>query len=556
MSRGKLLIIIAVVILVIGGWMFLSSKKSNTVDSDGTQKSLLSTLFPFGKNSTIDNPTQNTDGGDNGNSDQSSTPNAQKYLTQITSIATAGYTTLPTDTRPIVQHDVSGEVSTEVIQTILPGVRFAERGTGYLYDTDVKGQNLKKVSGTIIARTAEALFADNGATAILRYIKTDNTTIATFLGKYTPSKNTLEAGSLTGAFLPEKISTILVSADQKSLLYLLPTPNGSAAISIKTDGTGRKQLWSSAFSEWILDWANKSILATTKASGSVPGYAYTIDTAGTFQKIIGGVDGLTTKSSPNGKYILYSVSGGDGLSLRIHRTSEGTSINTGLQTLPEKCVWGTESSYFYCAAGQTIPKGEYPDDWYKGAVHFNDSFWKVQAENGTTEQVNDGEGNYLDATNLSFDQTGKYLVFINKKDTSLWSLDTNPNKVQSNTSKNAPSFNTTKNEIVINGDTTETNNCGSIGCFQENFKSCTPANNTADMSPLGTFSSTIIGKVTGGCSVKFVYTKNINPTWVNQPMTCTLDNTKDFEAVEKKVLSDTVQGTSNCTGPLASLLRQ
>lgn len=422
MSRGKLLIIIAIVILVIGGWIFLSSKKSNTVDPDGTQKNLLSTLFPFGKNSTIDDTTQNTDGGNSDNNGQSSTPTSQKYLAQITSIATAGYTILKTDTTPVVQLDVSGEVSTEVIQTILPGVRLAERGTGYLYDTDVKGQNLKKVSGTIIARTAEALFADNGTTAILRYIKTDNATIATFLGKYTPSTNTLEAGSLTGAFLPEKISTILVSTDQKSLLYLLPTPTGSAAISIKTDGTSKKQLWSSAFSEWMLDWTNKSVFATTKASGSVPGYAYTVDSAGTFQKIIGGIDGLTTKSSPDGKYILYNVSGGDGLSLRIHRTGDGTSINTGLQTLPEKCVWEMNSSYFYCAAGQTIPKGEYPDEWYKGAIHFNDSFWKVQAENGTTEQVNDGEGNYLDATNLSFDQTGKYLVFINKKDTSLWSL--------------------------------------------------------------------------------------------------------------------------------------
>lgn len=436
MSRKKLLIIIAILILLLGGWIFLSSKKTTSTNPDGSQKGLLSSLFPFGTNGN-NNQTGDTNGDGSANGEDgggSSGSNTQKFLTQITNMSTAGFIVLPTDTTPIVQHDVSGESSTDIIQTILPGLRFAERGTSYLYDTDVKGQNLKKISGTVIARTAQALFADNGNTVVLRYVKSDNTTISTYLGHYVPSTDTLNSGTLTGSFLPEKILDIVVSPDQKSLLYLLPTDTGSVGVSIKTDGTTKKQLFSSRFSEWLLDWTNGIITATTKASSIVPGYAYTVEASGSFQKTIGGITGLTTKPSPDGKNILYSVSGGDGLSLRVYHVADGTSITTGLQTLPEKCIWGIDPSYFYCAAGQTISIGPYPDAWYKGVAHFNDSFWKVRADDGTTIQLNDGEGNYVDAINLAFDQSGRYLVFINKTNASLWSLDMQTTQTKPSTS--------------------------------------------------------------------------------------------------------------------------
>ncbi len=443
MFRKKILIIIAIILLLLGGWVFLSTKKTGEINPDGSEKNLLSALFPFG---TTGNNTQpaNTDGQgnsvDGGNND--GIGNSQKLLSQITNIATAGFILLPTDTTPVVQHDVSEDTSTDITKTILPAVRFAERGTGYLYDTDIKGQNLKKVSGTVIARTAQALFADNGNTAILRYVKADNVTISTFLGKYTPSTDTLNPGTLTGSFLPEKISDIVVSADQKNLLYLLPTETGAVGISIKTDGTAKKQLFSSRFSEWLLDWSDGRVMLTTKASSTVPGYMYAVEPSGTLLKTIGGITGLTTKMSPDGKNILYSVSGGDGLSLRIYHIADGTSVSTGLQTLPEKCVWGIDPSHFYCGAGQTISIGPYPDAWYKGVSHFNDAFWKIRANDGTTIQLNNGEGNDIDATNLAFDQSGRYLVFINKNDTSLWSLDleTTQSKPTSSTTKKSSIF--------------------------------------------------------------------------------------------------------------------
>ena len=430
MSKKTIIIFIILIILALGGWVFISSRQQAPVGQDGTSGGFFSSFFPFGTTDLPDGTGTDTGGGTgSGTTGGGGKPLADSRLVQVSNKITAGHIALsPTNTPVIPTYDINdntGATEPRPADT-LPIVRFAERGTGYIYDANAEGQNLRKVAGTVIARTAQALFGNGGDSVILRYIKNDNQTVATFLGRIVPADEPSGTGELQGSFLPENISDVTLSNDGKNVLFLLPTAGGSAGMTMKIDGSGRKQIFTSSFSEWLTDWPSTGPVLTSKAASGISGYAYLVNSAGNLSKILGGVNGLTTKMSPDGKFILYSVSGDSAVTLHVRRIQDGTTVDTGLRTLPEKCVWSASSLVAYCGATNVLEEGLYPDFWYQGLVHFTDSFWKIDPSTGTTSEQSDGEGNELDAMNLALSQNDEYLFFINKRDSSLWSLNLKP----------------------------------------------------------------------------------------------------------------------------------
>lgn len=111
---------------------------------------------------------------------------------------------------------------------------------------------------------------------------------------------------------------------------------------------------------------------------------------------------------------------------------------------------------------------------------------------------------------------------------------------------------TLNTEITL--DTTTTVNCGEENCFNEKFKTCEEAELTVDVG-FGSAFYNIMGMNEKGCEVSFVYLTNPNPAWENQPMTCTLDNTVDFQTVFQAAFTDVTSGGSSCTGPLVDILQ-
>lgn len=424
MSRKTILIVVIVALIGLGTWAYIQFFNQPQQAGTSGQKSLLGTLFPFG--STSSTPTSTPAGTTTSTTPGQQEPSASavKKLTRISDKFVAGLTVLPVNTTVVPTYNINDTTgAASAAAQAIPIVRFAERGTGYVYDVTAEGKNLTKRSGTVVARTAVALFGDNGTSVLLRYIKEDNTTVASFLGHIIPPTDALSIGILKGDFLPDNISDVAMSPDKKNFVFLLPTSTGIAGLTMKTDGTTKKQIFSSAFSEWLLDWQSPSVTVTTKAAGSVPGYAYSITSTGGFQKILGDMNGLTTKMSPDGKSILYSVSVGNKATLYIRHLKDGSAISTGLSTLPEKCLWAADSTAIYCGAAPVPPQAPLPDAWYQGTTSFIDALWKIQASTGLTTEIDDGEGNEFDATNLAIDQSSHYLIFVNKNDGSLWSLD-------------------------------------------------------------------------------------------------------------------------------------
>jgi hypothetical protein len=120
-------------------------------------------------------------------------------------------------------------------------------------------------------------------------------------------------------------------------------------------------------------------------------------------------------------------SGNKNVATSILDTKTSSSREVSVGTLADKCVWSAlEKNIVFCAVPKSIPGGTYPDDWYKGKISFSDSMWKINATTGETENVFDPAREVatpMDMINLGFDQKEKTLVFMNKKDMTVWRYD-------------------------------------------------------------------------------------------------------------------------------------
>lgn len=110
----------------------------------------------------------------------------------------------------------------------------------------------------------------------------------------------------------------------------------------------------------------------------------------------------------------------------------------------------------------------------------------------------------------------------------------------------------TKDGLTVNTDITAkfTTDCGSeTFCFYDKFSVCEPAVMTGSIGFVDMYYE-IIGPVTGGCNIVFIFTKNPNPAWENQPGYCVLDNSKDFTAAFQAAWDANI-----CTGPFADVFK-
>jgi len=410
MSKKTIILIISTLaiigVIVFGVWYFTKNGGGDTQIND---------FFSFGL----------PDLGDNGNGlfgiggDKNLQPDGfeqpKQVLRQLSQTATAGITTT---TRTIT---IEGEEKT------VDAARTVERSTGHVHDVVLDSLDRIRVSNTTIPRVYEVLWKNDASGFLARFLDDTNSIIKTFSADIAVDENTGDEGSLDGVFLEENIGQIAVSPDD-DLFYLTDTSSGAVGIKTAFDGEVIKQVADLEFTEWLYQWATEGrVFLTTKPSFSTSGYMYSLNIGdGSLEKILGGINGLTTLASNDGENIIYSVSTERGLILSIYNASSGNGNILSLITLPEKCVWKSDNVTIYCGVPTSIPNGEYPDNWYKGTMSFSDSIWKLDIEVGTAELLASPTellGIEMDVIKPAVSESGKYLVFINKKDLTAWALE-------------------------------------------------------------------------------------------------------------------------------------
>ena len=461
-KRNFILLIIVAVIIVAGilGFLFLRNSANNpTTNPGGTNFG--SGLSPFPSNGTGSGTTTPPAGSTSNQPGNTATGTATtSKLQRVSSMPIAGFavfplerlkdivatdTTNPTPTLPLSGAGVTvppakGGSGGLVKKTVTPApltemstaLRYVDRATGNIYETFADNLQERQFSNTVIPQVYEADFGNNANSVVMRYLKTGTDTIETFIGN-TPKEllgsSPTTANQVTGSFLAENIKDLSVSPDGSSIFYLLNVSDNAIGTTMNLTTNKKVEVFSSPFTEWLSQWPSndsksKIVTLSTKPSTGIPGYMYTLNPSSgskTFSQAFGGVNGLTTLTSPNGKLVLYAD---DTLALNIYNINTKVSSSAGVNTLPDKCVWGSASDVIYCAVPKSIPIGSYPDDWYQGSVSFADQIWKIDVATGNATMLLDPAtetgGGEIDGTKLALDGGENYLFFVNKKDSFLW----------------------------------------------------------------------------------------------------------------------------------------
>lgn len=379
-------VIIIIVIVIAGLYWFYSSKPASE------RPGIISVLFPSAGEQQI----QGLPIPGGGGLPSGGLQGAGNILTQLTQNAVSG----------------AGATSTTI--------RYIEKSTGHIYKIEPNGQNRSRLSNITILKTFESFWSLDASKVILRYFEEGAyPSVKTFSAVINPNATT----TLQGIFLPSSAAAVAVSPAEDKIFYLIPTEEGVSAITADFGNKKQSNILNIPFSEFNINWPSKNIITLlTKPSAAAEGFLYFLDPkTGSFEKIIGGVNGLTALLSPDGARAIYSQSRRNGIETKIFTIKDKTSADFGLTTLPEKCVWSKiDKNTLYCAVPNNLSSGDYPDGWYQGLISFNDSIWQINLSTGETNVLINETNSDVISPFLNKDEN--YFVFTNKKDNTLWSL--------------------------------------------------------------------------------------------------------------------------------------
>lgn len=295
-------------------------------------------------------------------------------------------------------------------------VRYAMRGSGNIFSYLADEGRSVRLSNKTVPGIQDASWIPNGSRAYLRFLATDAD------GTDHVDTYGLVTDGIEGGFLARDIASIDTNAS--SVLTLVRTTGGTTATIMAGDGTGARTVFTSPISGLRAEFAGANILATTKPSRSLPGYAFSVSgTTGSFARILGPYTGLSAIASPDGTGTLFSYVDGSALRLAFHSSIDQSVTPLPVQTLADKCAFAPDGAAAYCAVPSSISVATLPDAWYQGTVAFADRIWKIDfAARVATLAVDLPQlaSEPVDAVALSTNPEGTALVFTNRRDGSLW----------------------------------------------------------------------------------------------------------------------------------------
>lgn len=356
-------------------------------------------------------------------------------LRQLSQVPVAGSISFEKEgnsSRPIVSADGSESVQKNKFVVF----RYIERSTGHLYEAREDSLTQTRLSNTTIPRVVDSFFSKDGTKVLLRILNEDQETVETLSAKIVQKATTSPSGGsliadgfgLEGPYLTTNIIDAEISS--KGLTYLVPkSTGGSSLVTAALDDLSKKLVFESPLTDWIisrLDTTN--ILMTTKADSRIAGFSYLVNTQnGTSKKILGDLPGLTTNMSLDEKWLIYSVSRNNEFGSFVQNMATGETKKLGVNTLPEKCVFSSkDTNIMFCAGPTEMPRTNLPESWYQGLTSLDDSLWKIDLSTQKYDQIlgdREESEESFDMIKLEISPNDDFMLFVNKKDLTLWSLD-------------------------------------------------------------------------------------------------------------------------------------
>ncbi len=322
---------------------------------------------------------------------------------------------------------VAGAGFIEDLATRGVSARYIQRGLGHIYETPLTTLKESRISNETHTRIGEAIWGNAGKSVVIRHadedgvsvIKTRILNIGGLVTSFAAESSTSTLNNFVSVeeiFLPDFIPFMATAEDGSDKMFYLENSVSSAVGSVGTfQNGGITSIFSSIFTEWIPQFPNKNLVTlSSRPSAGIPGHFFFLDTkTKALTKILGGINGLTTKTSRDGKSVLYAETKNNTINLYVYDVAKKSTKSLSLKTLPEKCAWSAkETMTAYCAVPQTLPPATYPDQWYQGLVSFSDTVWKINTETGEVEEVFNTPA--LDVINPVLSSDDSYLLFMNK----------------------------------------------------------------------------------------------------------------------------------------------
>lgn len=297
-----------------------------------------------------------------------------------------------------------------------PTVYYISAGTGHIFSINLETGEEKRVSGTTIPSTESGVITPDGQYALVQS------------GFGSIKQAVVGMISADEDQLVDEVSleNIYSFAETASGTFLIARKSGnSVEASHYRPVSGEEiDLFSVPFGEVVIDWgrqASDNHYIYPKPNSLLEGYLYKGSNKGVARLPL---DGFGFSSRGNNDYVIGSVQANNKYSTKILNISESFVSNYKMDVIPDKCVSLSTKPSFICGISDSPRYSQQtPDDWYQGAVSYNDDLLEINLKDGSNSYILDIQeesGRILDITNLAVNSDDSRLYFINKNDGTLW----------------------------------------------------------------------------------------------------------------------------------------
>lgn len=342
----------------------------------------------------------------------------QPTVFEPTPVPTAPATTTPGTPdalRMIARGPVAGAVFIERDEQTY--IRYATRGTGHLFEINPQTGDEVRISGTTIPRTTEAVWSPQGTRVVL-ITETGTGAERVFVGSLVRTDDGEEV--LESIEIDPSASNVTFAEGGESLFYTTHNSEGSIGYAHDLRTNEREIVFSTPVRSITVGTWEPELITYTTPTSELPGYAYT---GASFTRLFGGQYGLVITAGDSSRIVSFIE---DDVFMSRAQTPSGTSL--AIPVLPEKCaVDSFTEQIFWCGAPLEVLSDSFPDRWYQGAVSLNDLIWQLDTRTGAATLLSvpsDDVGEPIDVIDMQVSSDGSMLLFINKRDGTLWIQET------------------------------------------------------------------------------------------------------------------------------------
>lgn len=303
-------------------------------------------------------------------------------------------------------------------------IRYIDVLNGNMFET-LPGGESRKISEANFLNVERVDWSGEGNAALLTYNPRRDTALRAYLSV---------VGTTTAAvILPQSYSAAIPDPFGTHVAFIKEIGTESSIGTSRPDGTQNKNFGSLPLRDLVVQWGTgNNLIVSNRATAAGFGAVWQLS-GSTPVLTIGPLHGLLVLPNRTSGAILFSSSEQGGKTLRLEVINrKGERVLAPFATLAEKCAWAkTSPDHLYCAVPKHLGKEELPDAWWKGKSTFSDTLVRWDIVKGTVERLFESD---FDIINISFNAEDSALLFINKKDSSLWNLElTKPNSTSTDT---------------------------------------------------------------------------------------------------------------------------